>query len=116
LLPRAELCRSVREGVCSELRGPGRVRSDLCGSSRLCASVRRSRGLRSGCLCADLCGPGGLCSDLRGSRCLLQRERLLQQRLRPQELLEDAQVQVPEAVPAEVPHAQAELLQEELLQ
>ena len=40
---------------------------------------------------------------------------LLQQRL-PQELLEDAEVQVPEDLLAEVPPAEVELLQEELLQ
>lgn len=66
---RAELRGPVREGVCSELCGPGRVRSDLRRSRGLCASVCCSRSLRSDLccssrLCADLCGSGGLRSGL----------------------------------------------------
>ena len=56
---RAQLRGPVREGVCSELCGPGRVCSELCRSRGLCASVCCSGSVRS-----DLCRSGCLCSGL----------------------------------------------------
>ena len=112
LCTRAVLCGPVCSGLRSELCSsehllPEGLRSGVCRSrSLLCADLCRSRGLcGSRCLLrADLCGSRGLlCAGLR--------QQLLQQRLRLQEAL----LEVPETALAEVPPAQAALLQEELL-